>query len=68
MCVKLKGLDAETFRQHLLEKHGVGVIANGPSDVRVAFSSVDVDQLEDLYDVLAVAARELLAAQGAAKA
>jgi aspartate/methionine/tyrosine aminotransferase len=67
MCVKLKGLDAETFRRHLLEKHGVGVIANGESDIRVAFSSVDVDQLEDLYDVLAAAARELLAEQAAAK-
>ena len=63
MCLKLKGLDAETFRKHLLEKHGVGVIANGGSDIRVAFSSVDADQLEDLYDVLATAARELLAGQ-----
>ena len=42
----------------------MGVIANGPSDIRVAFSSVDMDQLEDLYDVLAAAARELLAARG----
>ena len=67
MCVKLKGLDAETYRRHLLEKYGVGVIANGPSDIRIAFSSVEVDQLEDLYDVLATAARELLAGQGAAK-
>jgi aspartate/methionine/tyrosine aminotransferase len=64
MCLKLKGLDAETFRKHLLDKHGVGVIANGGSDIRIAFSSVDVDQLEDLYDVLATAARELLAGGG----
>ncbi len=68
MCVKLKGLDAETFRKHLLEKHGVGVIANGGGDIRIAFSSVDVDQLEALYDVLATAARELIAGEGAAKA
>ena len=53
MCVKLKGLDAETFRQHLLNRHGVGVIAEGPHDIRVAFSSVDIGQLEDLYAVLA---------------
>ena len=59
MCLKLKGIDAETYRQHLLDKHGVGVIADGEHDIRIAFSAVDVDQLEDLYDVLATAAREL---------
>ena len=64
MCVKLKGIDAETFRRHLLEKYGVGVIADGERDIRIAFSSVDEDQLEDLYTVLATAARELLASQG----
>ena len=67
MCVKLKGLDAETFRKHLLEKYGVGVIADGERDIRIAFSSVDEGQLEDLYTVLATAARELLAGQGTAK-
>ena len=67
MCVKLKGLDAETFRKHLLEKYGVGVIADGERDIRIAFSSVDEGQLEDLYTVLATAARELLDAQGASK-
>jgi aspartate/methionine/tyrosine aminotransferase len=67
MCVKLKGLDAETYRKYLLEKHGVGVIANGQSDIRIAFASVDIGQLEDLYEALATAARELLAGQGGAK-
>jgi hypothetical protein len=59
MCLKLKSLDAETFRRHLLEKHGVGVIADGEHDIRIAFSSVDENQLEDLYATLAAAAREL---------
>ena len=43
------------------------MIADGERDIRIAFSSVDEDQLEDLYTVLATAARELLDAQGAAK-
>ncbi len=60
MCLKLKGLDAETYRKHLLEKYGVGVIADGESDIRIAFSAVEIDQLEDLYTILATAARELL--------
>ncbi len=66
MCLKLKGLDAETFRKHLLEKYGVGVIADGERDIRIAFSSVDEGQLEDLYGILAAAARDLL--DGAATA
>ena len=64
MCLKLKGLDAETYRKHLLEKYGVGVIADGERDIRIAFSSVDEGQLEDLYAILATAARELLDSQG----
>jgi len=63
MCVRLKGLDAETYRRYLLEKHGVGVIADGKHDIRIAFSAVDVDRLEDLYATLAAAARELSAAK-----
>jgi aspartate/methionine/tyrosine aminotransferase len=68
MCVKLKALDAETFRKHLLNKYGVGVIADGDRDIRIAFSSVDEGQLENLYAILATAARELLDGQVAAKA
>ena len=45
MCLKLKGLDAETFRKHLLEKYGVGVIADGEGDIRVAFSAVEVERV-----------------------
>ena len=66
MCLKLKGIDAETFRKHLLEKYGVGVIADGERDIRIAFSSVDEAQLEDLYAVLAAAARDLLDGEAAA--
>jgi len=60
MCLKLKGLDAETYRKHLLEKYGVGVIADGERDIRIAFSSVDAKDLQDLYGVMAAAARDLL--------
>jgi phosphoenolpyruvate carboxykinase (GTP) len=67
MCLKLKNLDAETYRRHLLEKYGVGVIADGERDIRIAFSSVDEGQLEDLYTILAAAARELLDGESAAK-
>ncbi len=67
MCLKLKGIDAEAYRKYVLEKYGVGVIANGDRDIRIAFSSVDVEQLPDLYSVLATAAREMLDGTAAAK-
>jgi len=62
MCLRLKHLDAEKYRQYLLEKHGVGVISDGPRDIRVAFSGVEESELEELFALLAQAARELQAA------
>jgi len=59
MCLKLKGIEAEAFRKHLLEKYGIGVIADGEQDIRIAFSAVDEDRLQDLYDKMAAAARDL---------
>ena len=61
MCLKLKRVDAEAFRKHLLEKYGVGVISDGTRDIRVAFSSVEESELESLYTTMAKAARELAA-------
>ena len=58
MCLKLKG-DAETYRTHLLENHGVGVIADGAHDVRVAFAGVEEEEVPALFETLAKAAREL---------
>ena len=60
MCLRLRALDADTFRKHALTRYGVGVIADGKHDIRVAFSAVDVGNLADLYAQLAAAARDLL--------
>ena len=59
MCVRLKSVPAEAFRKHLLEKHGIGVIADGEHDIRVAFSAVELNDLPELYRTMAAAAREL---------
>ncbi len=63
MCVRLKGIDAETFRKHLLEKYGVGVIADGAHDIRVAFSAVEIGELEDLFSLMGAAAKDLVEAK-----
>ena len=52
MCLKLKGVDAEALRVHLLEHYGVGVIALGETDIRVAFSCVEEQGLKELYDLI----------------
>jgi len=59
MCLRLKHLPAETYRKHLLEKYGIGVIADGESDIRVAFSAVEEGELAELYETMAKAAREI---------
>ena len=58
MCLKLKGVVAEELRVYALKQYGVGTIVLG-DDLRVAFSSVEFEQLEDLYDILAKCVREL---------
>lgn len=63
MCLRLKGVDAEALRRHMLDAFGIGVISLGAEDIRVAFSCLEEDQIEALFDAL----REgVLALRGAA--
>ena len=59
MCVRVRGVDAEALRVHLLEKYGVGLIATSPTDIRVAFSCLEVDDVEPLFEILQRGIREL---------
>ena len=52
MCLAVKGVEAETLRTHLLDAYGVGVIASGDHDIRVAFSCIEVENVEELFDTL----------------
>ena len=52
MCLKLKGVQAEALRTHLLDQYGVGIISLGDSDVRIAFSCVEEQKLEQLFDLI----------------
>lgn len=60
MCLKLKGVDAEKLRLHLLDKYGVGTISIGKTDLRVAFSCIEEDQIEELFHLIYSAAKDLL--------
>ncbi|TGE33643.1 aminotransferase class I/II-fold pyridoxal phosphate-dependent enzyme [Desulfosporosinus sp. Sb-LF] len=60
MCLRLKGVKAEALRMHLLEQYGVGVIALGENDVRVAYSCVEEQKLNDLFDIIYQGCQDLL--------
>jgi aspartate/methionine/tyrosine aminotransferase len=52
MCLAVKGLEGETLRKHLLEAYGVGLIAAGGNDVRVAFSCIEEENVEELFELI----------------
>ncbi len=52
MCLKLKTVDAEALRVHLLNRYGVGLIALGKTDLRAAFSCIDEAQIQELFDTV----------------
>lgn len=60
MCVKVKGAPAEKVRVRLLEQHGIGLIAEGESDLRVAFSCLELAEIEPLFEALHRAIQELV--------
>ena len=52
MCLKLKTVEAEKLRVHLLENYGVGLISLGKTDLRVAFSCLEEGDVRELFDIV----------------
>ncbi|MBS3810005.1 MAG: aminotransferase class I/II-fold pyridoxal phosphate-dependent enzyme, partial [Desulfobacterales bacterium] len=52
MCIRLKSVNAEKLRLHLLEEYGVGLIALGEYDLRVAFSCLEENDIKTLFDII----------------
>ena len=52
MCLRLKTVDAEALRVHLLDTYGVGLISIGSQDLRVAFSCLDEGDVVELFDTI----------------
>lgn len=59
MCLKLKNVSAEAVRTRLLDEYAVGTIALGESDLRVAFSCIEELHLEDLFDTIYQAVKDV---------
>ncbi|MFD0588395.1 aminotransferase class I/II-fold pyridoxal phosphate-dependent enzyme [Paenibacillus sp. GCM10027627] len=61
MCLKITRVTAEAVRQHLLNQYGIGTIALGETDLRVAFSCIEEPYLEELFDTIYKAVNEVVA-------
>lgn len=52
-CLNLKSGDAERVRQHLLDEHGIGTIALGETELRVAYSCLEESDIETVFATIA---------------
>jgi aspartate/methionine/tyrosine aminotransferase len=59
MCLKLKQVSAEALRSHLLDQYQIGTIALGETDLRVAFSCIETENIEDLFETIYQGAKDL---------
>ncbi len=59
MCLNLKTVEAEPLRVHLLEKYGVGLISIGKTDLRVAFSCLEKEDIQELFDTVLQGVKDL---------
>jgi aspartate/methionine/tyrosine aminotransferase len=59
MCIRLKTVSAEALRVHLLGQYGVGLIALGESNLRVAFSCMEASDVGKLFDIIFQGVKDL---------
>ncbi|MDR3334288.1 MAG: aminotransferase class I/II-fold pyridoxal phosphate-dependent enzyme [Treponema sp.] len=52
MSFRCIGIKAGALRQELLAKHGIGTIAFGDTYLRVAFASIDEEQIPGIYQTI----------------
>jgi len=64
MCLRLKTVDAEQLRVHLLDNYGVGVISLGATDIRVAFSCVEEEDIQELFGLIHQGVQDLQRTSG----
>ena len=59
MSYNCMGVSAEALRKALLSEHGIGVISLGESCLRVAFSSLDEEDIPNVYKTIYDCARKM---------
>ncbi len=59
MTLKLKGIKARDLWSELLENHDIGVIYLDETHLRIAFSSVDLRDLDELFETIYKTAKQM---------
>jgi aspartate/methionine/tyrosine aminotransferase len=59
MCLRLKTVAAEKLRVHLLDHYGIGLVALGERNLRVAFSCLEEDEIPLLFEQVWQAVKDL---------
>ena len=59
MALKVNGVDPEQLRLHLIEHYSIGIIALNDTDIRVAFSCIEKDDLSHVFNSIAEAIKAL---------
>ncbi len=52
-CLRLRSVKAEAVRQTLLTEHGIGAIALGETELRIAYSCLDESDIETVFAAIA---------------
>jgi aspartate/methionine/tyrosine aminotransferase len=65
MCLQLKNINAEKLRVHLLDEYGVGTVAINSTDLRIAFSCVEEQDIEELFDLICRGVKDLIESENA---
>ena len=59
ISLKLKKNNAEALRIHLLNKYQIGIIALNDNDIRIAFSCLDEENIEEMFETIFKAINEI---------
>ena len=59
MQLALKDTNADEVRGHLLDKYGVGVVATGKRDLRIALSCLSIEDVAELFATIDQAVKEV---------
>ncbi|MFX1294680.1 MAG: aminotransferase class I/II-fold pyridoxal phosphate-dependent enzyme [Promethearchaeota archaeon] len=58
ICLQLKTVNAEQIRQYLLKNYGIGIIALNETDIRIVFSCLEINTIQDLFETIYKAIKE----------
>ena len=59
MAVKVNGVNPEELRTHLINEYSIGIIALNDSDIRIAFSCIEKDDIPHVFESIAKAIDDL---------